>query len=206
VLTVKRIAKLQTPGRYRAGDPPGLYLQITGDGGRSWLLRYERAGREHMLGLGSLRAVDLKEARRRAKEAHTLLFDGKDPVAERKKVKAAAALEEARAITFAAAARQYAAQHQASWKNPKHRAQFLSTMEAYAFPVLGRLAVADIGIGEVLRVIEPIWNTKTETASRVRGRVERVLDWCQARGLRAGDNPARWAALKTVPPEYRPAA
>ena len=186
-LTTKRVAKLTEAGRY--GDGHGLYLQVTPAGVRSWLLRYERAGRERWMGLGPLHTFTLEEARARARQARQQIADGIDPLDARR---AARALDAAKAITFEDAARQYFDLHERKWRNRKHRAQFLATIADYALPVLGRLPVAAIDTGLVLRCIEPIWQSKTETASRVRGRIEAILDWATVRGYRAGDNPARW--------------
>lgn len=189
-LTMNRIPKLTTPGRYF--DQHGLYLQVQSETNRSWLLRYETHGRERWAGLGPLHTVSLKEARARARKARLQLLDGIDPIEHRKAQRAASALEAARSLTFEKAAQQYFDQHSEKWRNAKHRAQFLSTLKTYAYPIIGRLSVSDIETGHVLRVIEPIWKTKTETASRVRNRIEAVLDWATVRGHRAGDNPARW--------------
>jgi integrase len=189
-LTAKRIEHLRKPGRYNDGH--GLHLQITPAGVKSWLLRYERHGRERWMGLGPIHTVGLKEARERARNARLQLLDGIDPLDARRAARAAAALEAARMLSFEEAAKQYYGQHQAKWKNPKAAAQFLSSLKAYAFLKIGGLSVADIDTGQVLRCLEPIWASKTETASRVRGRIEAVLDWAQVRGYRTGDNPARW--------------
>jgi integrase len=189
-LTTRRIAKLTQAGRY--GDGHGLYLQVMSPTNRSWLLRYERSGRERWMGLGPLHTFDLQQARERARRARQQLFDGSDPLEARAAERAARALEAARTITFEKAARQYFDAHERKWKNAKHRAQFLSTLTDYAFPTIGRLPVAAIDTGLVLKCIEPIWNEKTETANRVRGRIESVLDWATVRGYRTGDNPARW--------------
>jgi integrase len=190
-LTEKKIAKLKEPGRY--GDGHGLYLQVQSRSNRSWLLRYERNGRgERWMGLGPLHTIDLREARERARKARQQLLDGMDPLDARKAQRAARALEAARTITFEAAAQAYFDAHERSWKNAKHRAQFVSTLQTYAYPKIGKLPVAAIDVGLVLKVIEPIWQDKTETANRVRGRIEAVLDWATVRGYRAGDNPARW--------------
>jgi integrase len=190
-LTPKRIAKLlKKPGRHHDGH--GLYLQVAAPTSASWLLRFMRDGRERWLGLGPLRLVGLKEARIRARdEQRKLKIDGIDPVEDKKAAKAARALAAAKAMTFVDAAKAYHLQHEAKWRNAKHSAQFLSTLKAYAFPI-GNLPVAAIDTGLVLKCIEPIWQTKTETASRVRGRIESVLDWATVRGYRTGDNPARW--------------
>jgi integrase len=119
-------------------------------------------------------------------------LDGIDPLDARRAARAAAALEAAKTLTFEEAAKQYYAQHQAKWKNPKAAAQFLSSLRSYVFPKIGGLSAADVDTGQVLRCIEPLWATKTETMSRVRGRIEGVLDWATVRGFRTGDNPARW--------------
>lgn len=189
-LSVKRVENLKRPGRY--GDGQGLYLQITATGSKSWLFRYERDGRERSLGLGPFHTVGLHAARERARKARQQLLDGIDPLENRRADRAKTALESSKAVTFEAATLAYFDAHQAKWKNAKHRAQFLSTMREYAFPRLGKLRVADVDLGAVLGVLEPIWPTKTETASRVRGRIEAVLDWATVRKLRTGDNPARW--------------
>ena len=190
-LTIKQISKLTAPGRYF--DQHGLYLQVQSERNRSWLLRYEIRGRERWAGLGPLHTVSLTEARERARKARLQILDGLDPIEQRKAKRAALELETTRSLTFEQAAQQYFNQHSEKWKNEKHRAQFLSTLQAYAFPIIGRLSVSDIDTGLVLQVIEPIWKSKTETASRVRNRIEAVLDWATVRGHRAGENPARWA-------------
>lgn len=202
-LTAKKIGALrQQPGRYIDGGDlgRGLYLQVTA-GGASWLLRYERGGRERWLGLGSLADFSLKEARDRARKARQLLADGIDPLEQKKADKAARALAAAKAITFKQAAQSYFDQHGRKWRNAKHRKQFLSTLQEYAYPKIGSLPVADIDTGAVLRVLEQkhkdypdqsLWQAIPETASRLRGRIEAVLDWSGTRGYRVGDNPARW--------------
>ena len=144
------------------------------------------------MGLGPLHTIDLQEARERARKARQLLLDGTDPLDARKAQRVAQALEAARTITFEKAAQAYFDTHERGWKNAKHRAQFLSTLKTYSFPKIGKLPVAEIDVGLVLKVIEPIWQDKTETANRVRGRIEAVLDWATVRGYRNGDNPARW--------------
>jgi hypothetical protein len=190
-LTLKRIARLTESGRYSDGH--GLYLQVISPTNRSWLLRYERNGRgERWMGLGPLHTIDLNQARERARKARQQLLDGIDPLDARKAQRAAQALEAARTITFEKAAQAYFDAHERGWKNTKHRAQFLSTLKTYAYPKIGKLPVAEIDVGLVLKVIEPIWQDKTETANRVRGRIEAVLDWATVRGYRKGDNPARW--------------
>lgn len=189
-MTKKRIAKAKTAGRY--GDGHGLSLQVTASGVKSWLFRYERNGRERWMGLGPLHTVSLAEARERARKARLQLLDGTDPLAARKAARAAQALEAAKTLTFAECAQRYFDQHESKWRNAKHAKQYMATLKTYAFPVMGRLPVAEIDTGRVLAAIEPIWKTKPETASRTRGRIESVLDWATVRGYRTGDNPARW--------------
>ena len=188
-LTVKRLAKLG-PGRYR--DERGLYVQIRSPSNQSWLLRFQLEGRERWMGLGSLADFNLSEARERARKARQLLADKIDPLEARKAERASRALASAKAMSFEEAAKKYHEAHDKKWASRKHAAQFLASLEAYAFPKIGKLPVSDIDIGRVLAVLEPIWTTKTETASRVRQRIEAVLGWAAVRGFRTGDNPARW--------------
>jgi integrase len=189
-LTEHRLARLKEPGRYR--DEKNLFLQITAAGVRSWLFRYERDGKTRWMGLGPLHTIPLKEARERAREARRQLLDGIDPLEARKAERAKRALEAARVLTFEEAAVQWFGTHEGKWKNAKHRAQVRSDLERLAFPKIGRLSVAEIDVGQVLRAVEPIWKKTPETASRLRGRIENILDWATVRGYRSGDNPARW--------------
>ncbi len=149
-LTEKAVAKLREPGRH--GDGHGLYLQVTRAGSKSWLLRFERGGRERWMGLGPTHTIGLKEARERARKARQLLLDGLDPLDARAQQRATQALAAARALTFEQAARQYFDQHERKWKNAKHRAQFLATLRDYVFPKIGRLPVASIDTGLVLKL------------------------------------------------------
>ena len=165
-LTAIKVAKVTKSGRY--GDGHGLYLQVSSTGVKSWLLRYVRHARERWMGLGPLHTVSLKEARERARRARQQLLDGTDPLDARKAQRAAQALQTARLLTFEEATRQYFDAHEKKWRNAKHRAQFLSTLRAYAFPKIGKLPLADVDLGLVLKVIEPIWRDKTETVNRVR--------------------------------------
>jgi integrase len=194
VLTTKKVEREKRPGRYRDGHIRGLYLQIGPTGGKSWLLRFERDGRERWFGLGPLSVVDLRTARERARAARLLLLDGIDPIDNRKAERAKLAAAKAKLLTFREGAQAYFDQHEGKWKNAKHRQQFLSTLKTYAYPTLGDMAVSDIDTPAVLRVLERdrFWLEKTETASRVRARIESVLDWATVRGYRTGDNPARW--------------
>lgn len=196
MLSSKKVERTKAPGRYRDGLVKGLLLQVVRRPvkgvTKSWVLRYELHGRERMMGLGPVSVLTLKEARDRATEARKLLLDGIDPLATKHQKLAAAKLAASKVITFREAAEQYSAQHEGKWKNPKYRSAFLSTLKLHVFPLLGDMNIGDIKTNDVLRAIEPIWTTRTVTASRTLTRIEHVLDWATVRGLRTGDNPARW--------------
>jgi integrase len=144
------------------------------------------------MGLGSLSAITLADARSKAAECRRLCQDGTDPIEERKVQRQQAALDAAKTLTFKEACGRYIASHKAAWRNDKHASQWENTLAAYAEPVLGRLSIQAIDTALVLKVLQPIWKTKPETASRVRGRIEAILDWAKVQGLRQGENPARW--------------
>jgi integrase len=186
-LQVQRAIK---PGMYADGD--GLYLQVAGARSRSWLYRFTLNGRERYLGLGSASAIDLKRARELAAEARRLRAEGIDPLEQRRAQRTTKRLKDARTIIFKECGEKYIASHEAAWRSDKHRQQWKNTLTTYVYPVVGALPVQDIDTALVIKVIEPIWLTRPETASRVRGRIESILDWAKARGFRAGENPARW--------------
>jgi integrase len=148
--------------------------------------------RRRDMGLGAYPAVTLAQAREKARDARARIERGEDPILARERVQSALKAEQARIVTVEAAAAKFIASKQAEWKNAKHGLQWHATLAQYVFPVIGGLHVGDVTQAHVLRILEPIWTTKTETASRVRGRVENILDWATARGHRTGDNPARW--------------
>jgi integrase len=201
-LTALQVHKLRKTGRYAAGD--GLYLQITGTRGRSWIFRYERDGKGRHMGLGPVSLLTLAVARERARDARRLLLEGVDPLEHRKAERAQAALAAARGITFKQAAERYIASHEAAWRNLTHRKQWRSTLAAYVYPRFGQVAVAAIDTALVTDALEPIWTAKPETAGRVRGRIESILDWAKARGFRDGENPARWRGhLDALLPDRR---
>src|SRR5258707_2311318 len=189
MLTQRKIERAKV-GRY--GDGHGLYLVVHNANNKSFAFRYERDGRERWMGLGPIHTVDLKLARQKAREARLLLLEGVDPLDHRKAQRVALKAAKAKQITFAEAAQRHFDQHETKWRNAKHRWQYITTLKMFAFPVLGDMPVSEIDTPAVLRVIEPHWRTKTETMSRLRGRIEAVLDWCTVRGYRSGDNPARW--------------
>ena len=189
-LTARAVEGLKRPGHFADGG--GLYLQVSETESRSWVFRYQRAGRRREMGLGSFPAVGLKEARGKAATVRADLGAGKDPLAERQAERARRLTYERGTVSFREAAEQFIAAHAPGWRNPKHRQQWTNTLATYAHPVIGDLPIAAIDTQFVLRVLEPIWTQKTETASRLRGRIEAVLDWAAVRGMRTGENPARW--------------
>jgi integrase len=184
------VAKCTKPGYYPDGGR--LYLAVKASGAKSWIFRYRFGGREREMGLGSVSVFTLAEARERTKEVAKLLADGLDPMAERDRGRAEAKLAAANQLTFDAAAEQYIKSHRAGWKNAKHADQWINTLATYASPVIGSMPVAGVKTEHVMRVLEPIWRDKTETATRLRGRIESILAWCTVQGFRAGDNPAAW--------------
>ena len=188
-LTALGIARAKRDGRY--GDGGGLYLQVDG-GSKSWLFRYKQNGQTRYMGFGPLALVSAGEARAKALECRKLLHGGADPIAVRDSERAKQQLEAAKALTFDACVDAYLESHKAGWRNPKHRQQWKNTLKTYASPMLGKLPVGAIDVGLVMKVIEPIWANKPETASRLRGRIQSVLDWARIRGYRTGENPARW--------------
>tara|TARA_R110000868_G_scaffold411742_1_gene708448 strand:+ start:197 stop:1423 length:1227 start_codon:yes stop_codon:yes gene_type:complete len=189
-LTARTVASISKPGMH--GDGDNLWLVVTPSGTKNWVLRYTLQGKSHTMGLGPVSLISLQDARQKAQDARRLLLDGIDPIQQRKALKTAQALDGAKSITFADAALKYIDSHKSGWKNAKHAAQWQSTLETYAFPVFGKLPVGTVDVGFVIRALEPIWSDKPETASRLRGRIESVLDWAKVRGYREGENPARW--------------
>ena len=187
-LAVEKLAR--KPGMYCDGG--GLWLRVSSPTARSWVFRYMLDRAPHEMGIGKYPEITLADARGRAAEARRLKAHGKDPLAERVAVRAALRADAAKAVTFKDAAERYIDAHKAGWKNTKHAAQWKATLETYAYPAFGDLPIQSIDTGLVLKAIEPIWNGKTETASRLRGRIEVVLDWAKVRSYRDGENPARW--------------
>ena len=178
------------PGLY--GDGGGLYLQVSERRTKAWVFRFMIAGRARKMGLGKVSRIKLADARQMANDAHLLAVKGIDPIAERAARKAALAVEKVKAMTFKECAADYIAAHAHGWKNAKHAAQWGSTLQQYVYPLIGALPVAAVEDAHVMKVLAPIWTTRTETASRVRGRIEKVLDRAKALKLRNGENPARW--------------
>jgi len=178
-------------------DGGGLYLQVTagkevGQLNKSWLFRFALKGKERQMGLGSLNTVGLSDAREEAERCRKLLKDGKDPIEARKTERAAQETAKAKSVPFEWCATEYMKAHEAGWRNAKHRQQWQNTLSTYAYPIIGKLPVDAIDTGLVMQILQLIWIEKNETASRVRGRIEKILDWAKVNGHRSGDNPARW--------------
>lgn len=207
-LTALFVTTTKKPGLH--GDGGGLFLQVTlGKEGvvrKSWVVRYRIPGPEGLvrnkkgelvpktyeMGLGSASTVPLQAAREAAAKAKYLAAQCINPLEERDRERLQRAEALQKSVTFREAAERFLAAHEASWKNDKHRDQWRNTLATYVHPVFGNVEVSSVSVDHVLKVLEPIWQTKTETASRVRARIERILDWAKARGLRSAENPARW--------------
>lgn len=197
-MSAAEVRRITHPGGGRTnitvpvGGVDGLQLQVTPTGARSWLLRTTVAGKRRSIGLGSFPSVTLAQARERAREAREQIWRGIDPVEERRRHRAALAAERARGMTFRDAVEKTLAAKSGEFRNEKHRKQWRSTLDTYASPEIGDMLVEAITVQDVRRALAPIWETKTETASRLRGRIEAVLAWATVNGHRDGDNPARW--------------
>jgi integrase len=189
-LSALGVARATKIGLY--GDGGNLFLRVGTGAAKSWVFRYMVAGQTHEAGLGSAITFSLKEARERARRYRQMLADGIDPIAQRQKKRDEQRLEAAKAMSFRQAAESFIKAKSSEWTNANHAAQWSSTLETYVYPIIGDLPVARIDTGLVLKVIEPIWAAKPETASRVRGRIGSVLDWATSREYRSGENPARW--------------
>jgi len=212
-LTAKKVAKLVRRGvKSKHHDGHGLYLQIQHRDNASWFLRYERDGKEHFPGLGPVHIVSLKLARERAQALRLQLLNAVDPIAAKKAAKAQRILAAAKAMSFSEAARGYLEQHGGKWRNARHAAQWPSSLAEYVAPIIGNLPVGEIDIALILKILEQrvparrgspagsLWATRSETARRLRGRLEAILDWAKARGYRSGENPAAWSIISNVLP------
>ena len=184
------VQKAQKAGLH--GDGDGMYLQISKDGHKSWIFRFTLNKRSRAMGLGSVDLVSLAEARIKATACRKLLLDGLDPIESKKASRQAQSLKDAKAISFEQCSIAYIDSHRPSWKNAKHADQWTNTIKTYANPIIGHLSIQDVDTALVMKVLEPIWYKKTETASRLRNRIELVLSWATVRGYRTGENPALW--------------
>lgn len=186
------VKNLTSPGLHFVGGVAGLALQVSPSGGKSWVLRAVIGTKRRDMGLGGFPDVPLASAREAARAARAKIKSGIDPIEEARTARSSLKASQTAALTFKQAASNFIESHKASWKNEKHAQQWENTLASYAHPRIGHLLISDIGLAQVLSVIEPIWKAKPETASRLRGRVETILDWATARGHREGLNPARW--------------
>jgi integrase len=211
-LSAIRVQKLKVPGYH--GDGGGLWLQVSPSLTKSWVFRFMLSGKSREMGLGPLHTVGLAEAREKALACRRQLLDGIDPIQARNEVRRTAAAAAARALTFDECAEQYIEAHRTGWRNELHAKQWHDTLRQNASPHFGKLDVAMVDTALVLKALQPIWTTRTETAKRLRGRIENVLGWATARGYRSGDNPARWrdhldqllaAPTKIAPVVHHPA-
>ena len=206
--SINRLSAVQVKSLKKKGlhsDGGGLYLRISDSGTKGWVFRYSLNKKARRMGIGSLQTVSLAEARIEAEQCRKLLHERVDPIEHRKSKRGRQGADTAKFMTFKDCAEAYIKAHSAGWKNAKHVSQWQNTLNTYAYPLLGELPVTEVDVGLVLKVLEPIWKTKTETASRVRARIENVVDWASARDLRTGSNPARWKGRldKLLPPRAR---
>jgi integrase len=201
-LTALQVRRLVRPGLYAVGGVVGLHLQVRSASARSWILNVTADQQRRMFGLGSYPTVLLDAARDKARSFRTMIENGTDPVHERRRVRAALLAAKAKILTFDEAAKAVITVKRQEFRNAKHTAQWEMTLSTYVSPIIGALSVADIETAHIMKVLEPIWATKTETATRIRQRIEKVFDWCQARGYRTAENPARWDGhLKELLPQ-----
>lgn len=189
-LTAIGVAKLNEPGRH--GDGGGLYLAIGPTGGKSWVFRFKVDGRERAMGLGPFPDVSLAEARAKAAECRRLRADGQDPLDRRNAEHEQRQLAQRGQTSFKECAEAFIELHEATWKNAKHRQQWRNSLSTYVYPRIGSMSVARIDVPAVLSVLEPVWLMRPETASRLRGRIEAIMDWAKVKKMREGENPATW--------------
>ena len=192
-MSAVEVKRLSRPGMHAVGGVTGLLHRITDTGARGWVLRVRYAGKRRNYGLGGYPDVTLAQARERAREIKDSLFQGIDLIAERRAAEDARRAAEAKRLTFADAAARYHKAKATEFRSAKHRRDWISSLETHAIPLIGDIPVADIEMGHVLKVLEPIWQKRTETATRVRQRIESVLKWAKVSGYRDGENPARWS-------------
>jgi len=193
-LTQEQLKNLDTKGLY--SDGVGLYLQIATNGTKSWIYRYQLAGKRREMGLGGYPQLGLAKARKLRDQHRLQVKAGIDPLALKDEAKKTAELarkqESVRRMTFSRCAEDYIAQNEAGWKNGKHKQQWENTLKTYAYPIIGDLPVEEVELDHILTILKPIWNTKTETATRIRSRIELVLDYAKTLKYRTGENPAYW--------------
>ena len=191
-LTAIEVGRIKGAGYHAVGTVAGLHLQVAESGARSWVIRITVGTKRREIGLGAYPAVTLAMAHQKARDMREMAGQGVDPIESKKALKSALKAEQAKAITFQQAAEAYIKAIESEWRNPKSSKQWSASLETYAYPSIGNLLVRDVELTHVLKVLEPIWKTKTVTAARLRGRIESALNWATTRGYRSGENPARW--------------
>jgi integrase len=201
-LSAVEIRRLSKPGRYAVGGVAGLLLSIKETGAKSWVLRTMVGGKRRNIGLGGFPDVSIAVAREKARQMKEKIAEGVDPVVERQARKARMISAQAKKLTFAEAARLYHEKKVLELRNEKHKKDWISSLERHAMPIIGAIPVSDIEFTHILKILDPIWAEKTETATRVRQRLEAVLTWATVSGYRSGENPARWRGhLEAVLPK-----
>lgn len=191
-LSALEVSRLTATGFHAVGGVAGLHLQVTQTGARSWVLRAMVGGKRRDMGLGGYPDVTLAKAREKAREARDDITKGIDPIQARQEAKRSLEAARGAEIRFVKAAAAFIDAKSPEWRNPKHTAQWTATLTTYAYPTIGDMQVRDVALPHIINILEPIWQSKTETATRLRGRLEAILDWATVRGYRTGDNPARW--------------
>jgi hypothetical protein len=191
-LSAIEVSRLKTPGHVSIGGVAGLMMRISSTGARSWILRVKVGGKRRDMGLGAYPGVSLAKAREKAREAREAIEQGNDPILARERAQSLLRAEQASVVTFEKAAHGYLKVKSAEWKGSKSLTQWTGTLKNYVFKVIGNVHVQDVNDVHILKILEPIWHEKTETAARIRGRIENILDWATAKKLRKGENPARW--------------
>jgi integrase len=189
-LTALAVHRVTKPGLYADGG--GLYLRVGRNAAKRWAFRFMLNNRQHEMGFGGLNKVSLADARKKASDARLLLSEGRSPLIHRHENAETQSAKSNRSMTFDQCAEVYISAHEVAWKNEKHRQQWRNTIATYASPAFGSIPVQNVDTDHIMKVIEPIWSKKTETARRLRGRIEIILDWAKVRGYRTGENPARW--------------
>ena len=189
------VSQITRRGINFVGGVAGLGINVTQSGSRSWILRYQVGGKRKDMGLGGYPDVTLAQAKEFARTARAQIAQGIDPINATRAAKRKMIADQLSTITFRQAATQYIDTHEASWRNDKHVQQWRNTIETYANPKIGSVQVRDINLHLVMSILEPIWIDKTETATRLRGRLESIIDWAIVRGYRTDANPARWKGI-----------